>query len=152
MPGGRPSDYDPKFVQQAYRLSLLGLTDAEMAGVFGIAESTLHLWKLEHPEFSESIEDGKSSADAKVAESLYKRSLGYSHEAVKIFMPQGASEPVYAPYIEHYPPDTQAASLWLCNQQSRKWRDKQEIEHTTSDEMLALLDAGRKRAANVRGS
>lgn len=130
MPAGRPSDYDPKYVKQAFQLALLGVTDAEMAAVFGIAESTLHLWKLEHPEFSESIDAGKAPADAKVAASLYHRSLGYSHEAVKIFMPQGASEPVYAPYVEHYPPDTQAASLWLRNRQSRKWRDKQEVEHS----------------------
>ena len=28
------------------------------------------------------------------------------------------------PYTEHYPPDTQAASLWLRNRQPRQWRDK----------------------------
>jgi hypothetical protein len=31
------------------------------------------------------------------------------HEAVKIFMPAKCSKPVYAPYIEHVPPDTTAA-------------------------------------------
>ena len=130
MPGGRPSDYDPKYIKQAHQLALLGLTDAEMAAVFGVTEQTLNNWKEAHPEFFASIEEGKAPADAKVAASLYHRSLGYSHEAVKIFMPQGASEPVYAPYVEHYPPDTQAASLWLRNRQSRKWRDKQEVEHS----------------------
>jgi len=40
---------------------------------------------------------------------------GYTHEATKIFMPAGAEAPVYAPYTEHYPPDTHAASLWLRN-------------------------------------
>jgi hypothetical protein len=66
-----------------------------------------------------------------VAKRLYNRACGYSHKAVKIFTPAGASEPVYAPYIEHYPPDTQAASLWLRNRQKAKWRDR--VEHTGAD-------------------
>ena len=44
--------------------------------------------------------------------------------AVKIFMPAGAEAPVCASYTEHYPPDTQAASLWLRNRQPAKWRDR----------------------------
>jgi hypothetical protein len=41
--------------------------------------------------------------------SLYQRGLGYSYDAVKIFMPAGSKKPVYAPYVEHVPPDTTAA-------------------------------------------
>ena len=63
----------------------------------------------------EAIERGGVQADAHMAERLYHRGLGYQHEAVKIFMPAGAAALVYAPYTEHYPPDTQAASLWLRN-------------------------------------
>ena len=36
---------------------------------------------------------------------------------------------IIVPYIEHYPPDTTAASLWLRNRQPNKWRDKREIDH-----------------------
>lgn len=104
-----------------------------MADFFGVAESTLNLWKHEHGDFSESITRGKAVADANVAERLYRRAMGYSHEAVKIFMPAGADEPVYAQYTEHYPPDTPAASLWLRNRQSAKWRDKVDHEHTGKD-------------------
>jgi hypothetical protein len=50
-----------------------------------------------------------------VAEKLYHRACGYSREAVKIFMPAGAEAPIYAPYTEHYPPDTTAALRWLQN-------------------------------------
>jgi hypothetical protein len=31
--------------------------------------------------------------------SLYQRGLGYSYDAVKIFMPAGAKKPIYAPYV-----------------------------------------------------
>jgi hypothetical protein len=38
-----------------------------------------------------------------------------THDAVKIFMPAGAKKPVYAPYVEHVPPDVTAAIFWLKN-------------------------------------
>ena len=141
---GRPSLYMAKYVDQAYKLCLLGATDAEMADIFEVSESTLNLWKQQHPEFSESIRQGKAVADSHVAEKLYQRACGYSHPAVKIFMPQGAAAPVYAEYTENYPPDTQAASLWLRNRQPKKWRDKIDTEnrniHDISDPLAALLE------------
>jgi hypothetical protein len=92
-----------------------------------------------HPEFSDSIARGKIFADAKVADRLYKRALGYSHDAVKTFMPAGAEAPVYAPYTQHYPPDTPAASLWLRNRQSGKWRER--FERTGADGGPISLEA-----------
>lgn len=127
-PEGRPSKYSKELCEQAYKLYLLKATDAEVADFFGVTEQTINNWKNDHPEFFESITRGKIQADAEVAEKLRERALGYSHKAVKIFLPAGASEPVYAEYTEHYPPDTQAASLWLRNRQPEKWRDKQDHE------------------------
>jgi hypothetical protein len=65
-----------------------------------------------------------------MAERLYRRGLGYEHLATKIFMPAGATEPVYAPYVEHYPPDTPAALAWLSRRQPGLWREKQQIDIT----------------------
>jgi len=83
-----------------------------------------------YPEFRESITRGKIQADAHVAEALYRRACGYSHPAVKIFLPSRGSEPIYAPYTQHYPPDTKAALRWLMNRQPAKWRDRQEVAVT----------------------
>ena len=54
----------------------------------------------------------------RVERSLYERANGYSYDAVKIFMPAGAKKPVYAPYIEHVPPDVTAAIFWLKNRRA----------------------------------
>lgn len=128
-PGGRPSLYREEYNEQAYKLCLLGSTDKELADFFGVHLDTIMEWKAVHPTFSESITCGKDKADAQMAEKLYHRGLGYSHPAVKIFMPAGATDPVIVPYVEHYPPDTAAASLWLRNRQPTKWRDKINVEH-----------------------
>lgn len=127
MAAGRPTSYRKEFAEQAMRLCLLGATDEQMAEFFGVAVRTISTWKSTQPEFLQAITRGKLEADAKVAESLYNRALGYSHKAVKIFMPAGAEAPVYADYTEHYPPDTAAASLWLRNRQPDKWRDRHEV-------------------------
>src|SRR6266571_5055811 len=129
---GRPSGYRPELAERAYRMSLLGLTDQQLADFLGISCETLYAWKLSYPEFRESITRGKIEADAHVAEALYRRACGYSHPAVKIFMPSGASEPIYAPYTKHYPPDTKAALRWLMNRQPGKWRDQQDVNVTGS--------------------
>jgi len=42
----------------------------------------------------------------------------------------GAKKPVYAPYIEHVPPDTTAAIFWLKNRKPAQWRDAWQLEHT----------------------
>jgi hypothetical protein len=98
-----------------------------MADFFGVSVATLYRWKNDHPDFCEALKEAKAEADARVEESLYQRAIGYTHEAVKIFMPSGAPEPVIVPYKEHYPPDTTAGIFWLKNRQPERWRDRQEV-------------------------
>jgi hypothetical protein len=125
---GRPTDYQEKYAEQAYKLCLLGSTDADLADFFEVDESTINNWKLKFPKFLESIKSGKIIADAEVAESLYKRAKGYKVDTVKVFQFQG--EPVIVPVVEDIAPDTGACMAWLKNRQRDKWRDKQDIEHS----------------------
>jgi len=138
---GRPSSYNEEtaktICKHAYKLSLLGSTDQQLADFFEVSDTTIDTWKKEHPEFLGALNKGKGEADSKVAKSLYQRAMGYSHKAEKIFNNQG--EIVRAEYIEHYPPDTTAMIFWLKNRQSAKWRDKQDVEHGLSDPLTALL-------------
>lgn len=135
---GRPTKYNPTYCDKVYKLCLLGAIDTEIADFFDVAESTLHLWKKEHPDFSESIKRGKLEADAEVAHSLFKKANGFHVDAVKIFNDQG--NPLIVDYKEYYPPDTAAANIWLKNRRGRidpnngqRWSDKQEIGITDKD-------------------
>jgi hypothetical protein len=69
--------------------------------------------------------------------SLYERGFGYSYDAVKIFLPYGSKEPVYAPYVEHVPPDTTAAIFWLKNRDPARWRDAWQLEHVTGKYVIS---------------
>ena len=127
----RPPKYNAEAPAWALRLCRLGATDAQLADAFGVAESTISRWKIEHPEFQEALKKGKAFADAEVADALFRRATGYSHPAVKIFNDQGA--PLVVDYVEHYPPDTTACIFWLKNRQPALWRDKVQQELSGPD-------------------
>ncbi len=128
---GRPTKYRPEMDEQAMKLCLLGATNEQIANFFGVAVATIHNWMDANPSFLDAITRGKVIADAEVASSLYNRALGYKHKAVKIMVVD--KEVVHEEYTEHYPPDTQAASLWLRNRQPALWRDKTEVGVTDKD-------------------
>lgn len=128
----RPTKYDPANNEQVVKLCRLGITDKEMADFFSVSESTLNLWKLNEPAFSESIKKGKEYSDAQIAQSLYHRAKGYKavSKKQKVLIDGGVVD--YTEETE-YPPDTTAAIIWLKNRRPKNWRDKIETEFSTLD-------------------
>lgn len=152
MPAGRPTAYKAEFCKTVIEADLIraaGATDLAIATELGVDPATVWRWKKQHEEFAEACRVAKEVADDVVEASLFRRANGYSQEAVKIFMPQGAPEPVYAPYLEHYPPDVGAALNWLKNRRPDRWRER--VEHTGPDGgpivIASALEAARRRAA-----
>lgn len=127
---GRPEDYRPEYAAEAEEMVKRGATNRDLARHFGCVISTIHAWRIRHQDFSDALKLGRDEADQAVVRSLYDRAMGYSYDAVKIFMPAGAGEPVYADYTEHCPPDTTAAIFWLKNRRPDLWRDTQHREHS----------------------
>jgi hypothetical protein len=143
------SSYEAEFAEQARKLCLLlGTDDEELARFFDVSSATLQEWLASVPEFAAAVRDGRTLADADVADRLWRRAVGYSHDAVRIFSHQGKALEVA--YTEHYPPDTAACLFWLKSRQPEKWRDRIEHEHHAVDEMLQALDAAGERARNAR--
>lgn len=132
----RPTDYRPEFCEQVRKLCLLGATDVEIADFFGKAESTIALWKLKHPEFSESIKAGKTFADMDVAVGLHKRAKGYTRKVEKAFCYEGCI--TTAVIEEEVLPDVAAGFIWLKNRRKDHWRDK--IEHSHEGRLDVNLD------------
>jgi len=148
--GGRPSKYDAKYDDQAYKLCLLGADDSQLADFFEVNEDTINEWKKRHPTFSESLKTGKGIADANVAKSLYHRATGYEHPEVDIKMYEG--EIIITDITKRYPPDTTAAIFWLKNRQRSKWRDKQDVEHTGRDGAPIVFDIMGTKSHNANNS
>ena len=139
---GRPTDYRPEYDEQARKLCLLGFIEKELADFFGVATSTITLWKKVHPSFSASLKSGKVVADANVVASLYERAVGCTRTETKVFNNQG--EILTHDVKKAYPPDPISIKYWLNNRQNTKWREKVEdkVEDDTSltESISKLID------------
>lgn len=134
---GRKTKYTPDVVVSAKILCQKGYTDKELAAFFGVDEKTLNNWKHQFPLFFQSLKTGKSMADSQVEASLFQRAVGYSVPDVHISNYEGVV--TITPIIKHFAPDTTAQIFWLKNRQPQKWRDKQDIDHNVSEDLLKLL-------------
>lgn len=142
--GGRPTLFDPAYIEQASKLCDLGATDDEMADFFGIHRATLYRWKLDYPEFCDAIKSAKKNADERVERSLYQKATGYDvteEQAVKLKVEQYKEEVEVVEVRKHVPADTTAAIFWLKNRRQDDWRDKSEVRsvHEISDEAASWL-------------
>ena len=75
-----------------------------------------------NPEFSDAIQSGKDSADAKVAQSLYHRAKGYKTTETDVKVIDG--QIVLTELQKNYPPDPASMIFWLRNRQPKLWRNK----------------------------
>ena len=135
--GGRHSRLNPKFIRRAELACRAGFTDRELAELFDVSLSAIQKWKRQREDFRNALKVGKAEADNRVERSLYERANGYNYEAVKIFMPANREKPVYAPYVEHVPPDVTACIFWLKNRKPSEWRDSQQMEHVLGKYMIS---------------
>lgn len=122
---GRPAVWVNDIVELTRRACRLGATNKALAGFFDVSEGTINDWIRDKPEFAEAIRDGRTFADAHVADSLYRKATGYEHQAVKIFC-NAEGDITEVPYTERYAPDTTAAIFWLKNRRPDLWRDVKE--------------------------
>lgn len=136
---GRPTEYKPEYDDQVVKLCRLGATDKELADFFEVSTVTLNAWKHKHESFLNAIKEGKEIADAEVANSLFHRAKGYSHDDVHISNYQG--EITETKIIKHYPPDPTSCIFWLKNRRRNTklkqvdvpWMDKTDHEVTGKD-------------------
>lgn len=127
--GGRPTEYEPEYAEQATKLCLLGATDDELADFFKVHRATIYRWKHTHPEFCAAIVAGKEVADERVERALYQKATGYNvteEMAIKVKLEQFREGVEVVEVEKHIPSDTTAAIFWLKNRRSQQWRDKQE--------------------------
>ena len=116
----RPTSYKPEYAKQAEVACRLGATDRDLAELFQVSTVTLNTWKVQFPEFLNSLKQDKAIADARVERSLFQRAVGYSHEEDDIRVIE--NQIVVTPTIKHYPPDTTACIFWLKNRMPEQYR------------------------------
>jgi len=128
--GGRPSKYQEKLHCQIARLGVRAcLTEKEIAGEIGVSESTLSLWKLEHPEFSEVLKKARLPLIEEVERAHFRSALGFRYKARKPmtkFVGDGIQEIEIIEYQEYVPPNITAQIHILKKRKSDIYGDKVE--------------------------
>ena len=105
---GRPSDYKPEYCQMIVDHMSDGASMLSFAAEIDVARSTLNEWASVHPEFSEAVSRGKAKCAAwweRVGRNL--AATGEGNATMTVF--------------------------GLKNMGGDEWRDKQEIDHQSSD-------------------
>jgi transcriptional regulator with XRE-family HTH domain len=112
----RPSKLTPATAHTAQTLARLGFTDERVAAALNVSRSTLAAWKSGDPEFRDALKAAKATADAAVADGLFRRACGFT-----------ADDGTY------FPPHPTAIVFWLKNRLPAEWRDTARHEVTGAD-------------------
>jgi len=107
-PGGRPSKYDPAYCETVIDLMENGYSITEFAGSIRVARSTVYKWADEFPEFSDALNTGQAISALWWENRL--RDVAEKNEG-----------------------NATAAIFGLKNRAADDWRDKQAVDHTSSD-------------------
>lgn len=151
---GSPSQYKVDYNRIVFWLALAGLTEYEMANVFGISEPGFAVWKRTRPDFMQALQAGKMEAVGVAAHSLFRVANGYSHDAVKLIpnrvkeyspttgkVVKEYTEVLREPYVKHYPPNVTALLKFLAAKYPEVWGDRSEVVH--SGEVKHSIDASK---------
>ena len=89
---GQPTRYKPEYRELAHKYCLLGATNEELGGFFGVTRRTIDNWIANVPEFAAAVREGRAFADARVAHCLYERAVGYERTVKRTVLHQGKED------------------------------------------------------------
>lgn len=114
---------DASLAKRIVALAAEGKSAREISQDIGVSIATLNNWKGAKASLAEAVDSARRVADELVVASLFRRAVGYSHPAVKMFYDKDRGI-VSQEYTEHYAPDTTACIFWLKNRQRTLWSDE----------------------------
>lgn len=142
--GGSSDEFNATtMLRTIYVCTILGANYKEIAAALGIAEQTYYDWRKRYPEIQDMEREGGILAEARVAEALYKRAIGFTHVDVTRVKDELTGKIKVNKTKRYYPPDVQAAFTLLKNKridhtpkekrpdQATVWKDKQEKDITS---------------------
>jgi len=130
--GGRPTKFKEDYIRQAYvACNTSGMTDLQLADLFGVTEKTIYNWKAEQPEFLQAIKKGKDEFDCKTAEESLKKLIeGYDYQEAKVIT-DGEGKVIRKEMTKkHVSPNPGSLCFFLKNRNPSRWRDMKAIELT----------------------
>ena len=118
---GRPTSYKVSMVDQTRDLILMGYTHKQVADFYNVAESSIYLWKIKFPDFSEALNTVKDENDSNVVRSLHDIATGYNVvERKKETDDKGNVKTIRT--RRHVAPNIAAIKMWLYNRRPEDFK------------------------------
>ena len=108
MERGRPSKYDPAFCAQVLPFMEQGYSTTALAGHLGVSRQTLYNWMDEYPDFFDAVKEGVAASAIWWENCLRNNAMKGDGNAT-------------------------SAIFGLKNRASDDWREKRDVDHTSSD-------------------
>jgi hypothetical protein len=113
---GRPCKYESHVephLDKIYKWLKKGYTDYSIADRLGIHQNTWMRYKDNYSILGDLYTRARAHKSALVMHKQYERAIGYEHK--DLFIAQYQGQIVEKEIVKHYPPDVQAADLYLRN-------------------------------------
>ena len=111
MPAGRPSAYKPEYCDTIVKVMSDGYSVTGFAGIIGVSRQTIYNWADEHTEFFDALKTAQAAAGVWWEDQLRNIVQGGEGNAT-------------------------AAIFALKNRAADDWRDKREVDNTSSDNSM----------------
>lgn len=131
------------------RLAMTGMTQKNLADVFGVEVRTVVRWFENDPEMRRAWERGRVHPDHQVEQALFRRAIGYQYKQTEEERGSNGQLLRRKVQVREMPPEVIAQIFWLKNRLPHLWQDKVSHEVTVRD----LMELGNKhRDRNIPGS
>lgn len=152
---GPHSLFKESYLEEAYKMALLGFTEKMMADWWGVKENTLTFWKQKYPKFQEVLRKGRVVADSEVAKSLYMNAITRREvveevhtRVIKEYDEKGKvlkeiTEPVLMKVEKEVKGDVAAQKMWLSIRQRALWSEAP-VKQDVTINMLNLIQAAQE--------
>ena len=123
-----PSTFLPEFPDVVRAIAMQGVTDDELAFIFGLNPKIVKAWRKIYPDFDKAIEEGRTLADLQVIEALHKKAIGHSYDT-DVVIKHGKDYSIET-LTKTDPPETNAIRYWLSNRDPKRWSDRRHVQVT----------------------
>lgn len=100
-------------IEEIYQWLCKGYTEYSIADELGISHTTLIEYKKNYPEMVEVFTRARAHKNALVMHKQFEKAIGYEHE--DLFIAQYQGQIIEKKIKKYYPPDVNAADLYLRN-------------------------------------
>ena len=142
-PKGKYETEVKPFLNDIFEWLKKGYTDCSICEQLGIHQNTWIRYREEHTELSELYARAREHRNALVMNKMYEKAIGYEHE--DLFITQHQGKIIEKKIKKYYPPDVNAADLFLRNNDP-EYKPAKAVEiHNTTNNNFQLADWEEKR-------